>query len=97
MNDDVLDFVLDSINENLENTATIDGEEIAEEFAEHDIELKVCDTCGKLISRGYCLFDGEEYYCSDECMLEQYTPEEKEEILKDAETDHGTSYWTSWN
>lgn len=97
MDRDTLKFIINAVNEKLDNTAEIDAQEIADELSECGIELRVCDTCGHLMIEGYILYDGDEYYCSNECMLEQYTEEEKEEILKEADTDEGTSYWTEWN
>lgn len=51
-----------------------------------------CDTCGKPMSEGYCLDDGETYYCSDECLfVNGYTPEER-----DKDYENGSLYWTTW-
>jgi hypothetical protein len=38
--------------------------------------IRRCDECGKLMFEGYCLGGGEEYYCSDECLHENYSHEE---------------------
>ena len=43
------------------------------------------------MSKGYCLYDGDEYYCSDQCLSEHYTEEEYNSIY---ESDNG--YWTEW-
>ena len=54
-------------------------------------EMRKCTRCGAAMSRGYCLYDGDEYYCSDECLYENYTEEEYDSIH---ESDNG--YWTEW-
>lgn len=40
------------------------------------VEIRVCDECGKLMVEGYCITGGEEYFCSDECLHKNYTPDE---------------------
>jgi len=40
------------------------------------VEIRVCDECGKLMVEGYCIAGGEEYFCSDECLHKNYTPDE---------------------
>jgi hypothetical protein len=42
---------------------------------------------------GYCIDNGREYYCTEECLHKHYTPEEWEELYDDSE---GDSYWTTW-
>lgn len=56
-------------------------------------ECRTCSECGKLMKEGYCIDDGTEYYCSDECLHKNYTEEEWEEMYDDGE---GDSYWTEW-
>ena len=54
--------------------------------------MRTCDTCGVEMAEGYCCGDGEEYYCSDDCLfVDGYTPEQKE-----IDYDNGNIYWTSW-
>ena len=50
-----------------------------------------CSECHKIITKGFTLFDGDEYYCSKQCLHENYTPNEYEELYK---TDQG--YGTEW-
>lgn len=52
-----------------------------------------CNECGKYIYEGYCIDNGIEYYCSDECLHKHYTEEEYEEMYDDG---NGDSYWTEW-
>lgn len=53
--------------------------------------MRKCTHCGAPMSKGYCLYDGEEYYCSDQCLYKNYTEEEYDSIY---ESDNG--YWTEW-
>lgn len=52
-----------------------------------------CSECGKEMNEGYCIENGLEYYCSDECLHKHYTEEEYEEMYDDG---NGDSYWTEW-
>ena len=52
-----------------------------------------CSECGKEMNEGYCIDNGLEYYCSDECLHKHYTEEEYEEMYDDG---NGDSYWTEW-
>ena len=53
---------------------------------------RVCSKCGKIMKEGYCIENGYEYYCSDECLESEMTMEEYLELY---ELDNGT-YWTEW-
>lgn len=52
-----------------------------------------CSECGKTMSEGYCIDNGLEYYCSDDCLHKHYTDEEYKEMYDDG---NGDSYWTEW-
>lgn len=54
-------------------------------------EKRYCDVCGDLMEEGYCIYDGLEYYCSDECLHKNYTEEEYLEMYENDE-----AYWTEW-
>lgn len=54
---------------------------------------KTCDACGRVMLEGYCIDDGDEYYCSDNCLHKYYTTEEYLEMYDDG---NGHSYWTDW-
>lgn len=53
-----------------------------------------CNACGKGMNEGYCIEGGIEYYCSDECLHTEVSPEEWLELWNDGE---GDSYWTDWS
>jgi hypothetical protein len=53
-----------------------------------------CDECGKGMNEGYCIDGGMAYYCSDECLHKDITPDEWKEMTDDEESD---SYWTTWD
>lgn len=50
-----------------------------------------CDKCGDLMDSGFCIYDGEEHYCSLECLHSVYTSEEYEEMYKNDE-----AYYTEY-
>ncbi len=55
-------------------------------------EIRVCSICGKEMDDGYCVDAGLRYYCSDECLHKDFTPEEWKEEYETNED----SYWTQW-
>ncbi|GAA0179057.1 hypothetical protein SH2C18_20050 [Clostridium sediminicola] len=40
---------------------------------------------------GYCIGDGEDYYCTDECLHKEITEDEYIELYK-----RDVAYWTEW-
>ena len=38
--------------------------------------MRICNECKKKVVQGYCIDNGMEYYCSDECLHKHYTEEE---------------------
>ena len=54
-------------------------------------ELRVCTDCDSVMHEGYCIRDGEEYFCSDECLYAWYSEEEYEELCE-----HNEAHWTRW-
>lgn len=50
-----------------------------------------CSQCGKLFNQGFCVFDGEEYYCSNKCLFKNYNPIHWQEMYNNEE-----GYWTEW-
>ena len=61
---------------------------------ELDLEhIRVCSECGKPMYEGYCIENGAEYYCSEECLHKNLTDEEYENLYDEG---RGDSYWTSW-
>lgn len=56
-------------------------------------DTRRCDHCGAVMTEGYCIDGGAEYYCTDSCLHAHYTPEEWEDLYDDGNSD---SYWTQW-
>ena len=54
---------------------------------------RACSHCDKHMKEGYCIENGLEYYCGDECLHKHYTEEEYNELYDDG---NGDSYWTEW-
>lgn len=52
-----------------------------------------CSECGKDMNQGYCIENGEAYYCSDECLHKHMT---NEEYLKLYDNGNGDIYYTEW-
>lgn len=50
-----------------------------------------CTCCGEVITSGYVIHDGEEYFCSDDCLHSTYSEEEYDELCQVNE-----GYWTEW-
>jgi len=64
-----------------------------EEIKEDDA-VRICDECGEIMTEGFCISGGEEYYCSEPCRDKNYT-EEEWEVLYD--NGNGDSYFTTWD
>ena len=84
----------------LENYIVYDfeGEEYVDEVVIYDENgyqrtemARFCSECGELMIDGYVVYDGEEYYCSDECLHKHYTDKEWREMY---ESDNG--YYTQF-
>ena len=45
------------------------------------------------MTEGFCIENGLEYYCSDECLHKHYTEDEYLEMYDDG---NGDSYYTEW-
>ena len=57
-------------------------------------EKRICSECGKEMKAGYCINNGMEYFCSDDCLHKHYSEEEYLEMYDDG---NGDSYWTEWD
>jgi hypothetical protein len=55
--------------------------------------MRTCDVCGDAMTEGYLIGGGQGYYCSDNCLHTEISPEEFEDLFADGE---GDSYWTEW-
>ena len=72
----------------------IDNTDVDELVDELDLEhSRCCSECGKPMYEGFCIENGAEYYCSEECLHKHLTEEEYENLYDDG---RGNSYWTSW-
>lgn len=54
-------------------------------------DARICSACSKEMTVGYCVGDGANYYCSDECLHTEMTQEEYNALYDD-----GQAYWTEW-
>jgi hypothetical protein len=57
------------------------------------IFMRKCSECGKGMNEGYCIEQGTDYYCSDECLNKHISPKDWDELYDDG---NGDSYWTEW-
>lgn len=57
-----------------------------------DKSTRTCCKCGKAVKAGYMVDGGTWYYCSDECLLVDFTAAE---WIKETEENEG-SFWTDW-
>lgn len=55
--------------------------------------VRACSECGKPMTEGYCIEDGAEYYCSDECLHANMSDKQFEKLYDEG---RGSSYYTSW-
>lgn len=55
--------------------------------------IRVCSECGKPMYEGYCIENGAEYYCSDECLHQNLSEKQYEKLYDEG---RGDPYWTSW-
>lgn len=71
--------------------------EVADGFLDYwwntDKPVRRSSICGRLMREGYCSDMGASYYCSDECLLQDYSNMEKwyEECQSNDQ-----SYYTEW-
>ena len=83
--DDIKEFMADFVIRQSKASELVD---------ELDLEhIRVCSECGKPMTEGFCIEDGAEYYCSEECLHKNLTEEEYDNLYDDG---RGNSYWTSW-
>ena len=55
------------------------------------INVIKCDVCGREMFSGFCVRDGEEYYCSEECLYTVYSEDEYLDMFLDDEVN-----FTQW-
>ena len=56
--------------------------------------MRTCSHCGMFpMMEGYCIEQGCEYYCSDECLHANMSQEDYEQLYDNG---NGDSFWTEW-
>lgn len=84
----------EDFNESLDSNDTNDD----------DDDIHRCDACKEVMSQGYVINGGEEYFCSNICLHTKYSQEEYEEMYADINDEHdygngdetSDTYWTEW-
>ena len=73
-------------------------QDVLKEFSDlidkHNLPIRICTHCNKPMIQGYCINDGDSYFCSKECLDEKFTQSEQEEL--EIGSDSSNSYWTNW-
>lgn len=75
-------------NENLAERVRMLANRISEVTRKGD---RICSSCGRAMTQGFCIDDGEEYYCSDECLHTRYSLIHFLDLYDD-----DRAYWTQW-
>ena len=70
--------------------------EVIEEVVKGDKYARKCDKCGQGMNEGFCIYEGQEYYCSDECLHSVYSQQEWLEMYNAEDNGGSSSYWTQW-
>tara|TARA_R110000868_G_scaffold103241_2_gene284373 strand:- start:9261 stop:9551 length:291 start_codon:yes stop_codon:yes gene_type:complete len=52
-----------------------------------------CDECKQGMNEGYVICNGEQYYCTDECLHKHFTHEQWYELHENGD---GESYYSAW-
>ena len=58
---------------------------------EEEATKRRCEVCRKEMKSGFCIRQGEAYYCSEKCLHEHFTEEEYEQMYLNDD-----AYWTEW-
>lgn len=56
-----------------------------------EIERTRCSECNKEMNEGYVIYDGLQYYCSDECLHKELNEKEYKTLYEE-----GYAYWTNF-
>jgi len=70
--------------------------EVIEEVVKGDKYARKCDKCGQGMNEGFCIYEGEEYYCSDKCLHSVYSKSVWEGMYDAEDIGNSPSYWTQW-
>ena len=93
-------FTIDMIKENIKNNINRQKKDLKYQLerVEHDCELmenfenfRKCSSCKKEMKKGYCINNGEEYYCSDLCLYKNMSVDDYKELYK-----NNCAYYTEW-
>ena len=78
-------------------TDRMSDDEVANGFLDYwwntDKPVRRCSICGRLMREGYCSDMGASYYCSDECLLKDYS--NMDEWYEECQS-NDQSYYTEW-
>lgn len=55
-------------------------------------KCRTCSFCKEGMDEGFCINDGEEYYCSSKCLDTQISQKDYYAMYE-----NGTAYWTEWD
>jgi len=66
-------------------------QELIKQMEAEEAESRICSECGDEMSSGFCIGDGEDYYCSDDCLEKNMTEQEYLELYA-----IDGAYWTEW-
>lgn len=75
----------------LEKVAGAFGVDASVMLLNADDDKRKCNICGKEMREGFCIYDGLEYYCSDDCLMGAFSIGEYAELYA-----NGDGYWTEW-
>lgn len=56
-----------------------------------DDTYRICSSSGDIMTEGFCIGGGDEYYKDEEELLKTYTQQEWDEMFEE-----GDLYWTQW-
>lgn len=70
--------------------------EVIEEVVKGDKYARKCNKCGQGMNEGFCIYEGEEYYCDDNCLHSVYSKSVWEGMYDAEDIGNSPSYWTQW-
>ena len=82
MTADVFELLEEHINE---EEVTLKYNQMGEWYYVEKEEPRTCSECKKEMTKGYCIENGLEYYCSDKCLHDKLY-----------DNGNGDSYYTEW-
>ena len=59
--------------------------------------VRVCTKCKSIMGEGYIVGGGHAYYCSDDCLHTDYTPEQWADMYDDNQDENYYSLWYDCN